>query len=132
MRSRLAAAILAAALTAGCSPATSTASPTETAPALLATQTPAPTPTPSATATPSVTPTPTRVKTPRPKIRTPKPRPTPTKTAKVRKRVQPSVEQGVHPGAFCSDEGALGRTVKGTLMRCSDKPGDIRARWRRA
>src|SRR5690606_16122480 len=39
-------------------------------------------------------------------------------------RTQPPVESGVHPGAFCGHEGALGRTVKGTLMRCSSNPGD--------
>jgi hypothetical protein len=57
-------------------------------------------------------------------------RPTRQPTRKPR-RTQPPVESGVHPGAFCSHEGALGRTVKGTLMRCSSKPGD-RARWRAA
>ena len=39
---------------------------------------------------------------------------------------------GVHPGAFCSPEGAYGRTVKGTLMRCTRKAGEERARWRAA
>src|SRR5690606_12839755 len=57
-------------------------------------------------------------------------RPTRQPTGKPR-RTQPPVESGVHPGAFCSHEGALGRTVKGTLMRCLSKPGD-RARWRAA
>jgi len=40
--------------------------------------------------------------------------------------------QGVHPGAFCSPEGGLGHTVKGTLIRCSTQAGDSRARWRSA
>ncbi len=38
----------------------------------------------------------------------------------------------VTPGAFCSSEGAEGRTVKGTLMRCTSKEGDTRLRWRAA
>lgn len=37
----------------------------------------------------------------------------------------------VHPGSFCSPQGALGRTSAGTLMRC--QPGsDGRNRWARA
>ncbi|MFC8501392.1 HNH endonuclease family protein [Pedococcus sp. NPDC057267] len=43
-----------------------------------------------------------------------------------------AVVQGVHAGAFCSPEGALGRTSAGTLMRCSTTATDPRARWRRA
>jgi hypothetical protein len=42
------------------------------------------------------------------------------------------VREGVHPGAFCSPEGARGYTSAGTLMKCSYKAGDSRARWRRA
>lgn len=42
------------------------------------------------------------------------------------------VRKGVHPGAFCSPEGARGYTSAGTLMKCSYKSGDSRARWRRA
>jgi hypothetical protein len=44
----------------------------------------------------------------------------------------PAPVQAVHPGAFCSPEGALGHTAAGTLMRCSIKAGDSRARWRAA
>ncbi|WP_449061236.1 PASTA domain-containing protein [Planomonospora algeriensis] len=40
------------------------------------------------------------------------------------------VVPGVHPGAFCSPRGALGRSKSGVLMRCSTKAGDSRARWR--
>ncbi|MEU8241067.1 hypothetical protein AB0C07_22720 [Actinoplanes missouriensis] len=40
--------------------------------------------------------------------------------------------KNVHPGAFCSPEGARGYTSAGTLMKCSYKSGDNRARWRRA
>jgi hypothetical protein len=39
---------------------------------------------------------------------------------------------GVHPGAFCSPEGALGLTNKGTLMRCKPSATDSRDRWRKA
>jgi hypothetical protein len=39
---------------------------------------------------------------------------------------------GVHPGAFCSPQGATGVTSAGTPMVCSTKPGDSRARWRSA
>ncbi|GGM83226.1 hypothetical protein GCM10007977_100710 [Dactylosporangium sucinum] len=38
----------------------------------------------------------------------------------------------VTPGAFCSPEGAIGYTSKGTKMRCTRKPGEDRARWRAA
>ncbi len=56
----------------------------------------------------------------------PKPKPTPVKTT------APSVQKGVHPGAFCSPRGALGRTSKGTLMRCGPSATDSRNRWRAA
>ncbi|GIL28205.1 HNH endonuclease family protein [Actinocatenispora comari] len=37
----------------------------------------------------------------------------------------------VHPGAFCSSEGAVGVTDRGTPMRCTSKNGD-QPRWRSA
>jgi hypothetical protein len=87
-----------------------------------------PGPAPLTALTPKVVPTPARTRTPsratKP-VTEPAPRPTPQPTS-------PSRVQGVHPGSFCSPEGALGFTVKGTLMRCSFKTGDIRARWRSA
>ena len=61
----------------------------------------------------------------------PKPAPKPV-TKPAPKPATPSPIQGVHPGSFCSPQGALGRTNRGTLMRCSFKAGDIRARWRSA
>lgn len=68
-----------------------------------------------------------------------RPRPTPTAThhhakhpTPTRTRTSPPVQHGVHPGAFCSPHGALGYTDKGTLMRCSTKPGDPYWRWRSA
>lgn len=124
MRSRTIATLVVLALAGSCYAATKSSDPPAagTSAALYA----APTPTPSETFT--ATPKPTRTKTPKPKVRTPKPRPTPSKTRKPK----PTLERGVHPGAFCSHVGALGTTVRGTLMRCSDKVGDIRARWRRA
>ncbi len=76
----------------------------------------APSPTPTAKAAPKPAPQPA----PKP---APKPAPQPA---------SPSPVQGVHPGAFCSPEGAFGYTTKGTLMQCTFKAGDIRARWRSA
>ncbi|MEV7617755.1 hypothetical protein [Streptomyces sp. NPDC089799] len=38
----------------------------------------------------------------------------------------------VTPGAYCSTQGATGRTKAGTLMRCTKKAGEARARWRAA
>lgn len=49
---------------------------------------------------------------------------------------QPQTNQGqvsqnyVHPGSFCSQEGATGVTTKGTPMVCISRDGD-RPRWRR-
>jgi len=36
----------------------------------------------------------------------------------------------VHPGAFCSPDGAVGYTSAGTRMVCSTTPADSRDRWR--
>jgi hypothetical protein len=36
----------------------------------------------------------------------------------------------VHPGAFCSPEGATGHTTKGTAMTCRTSTTDSRDRWR--
>ncbi|RIY25577.1 hypothetical protein CJI51_06225, partial [Bifidobacteriaceae bacterium WP021] len=44
---------------------------------------------------------------------------------------QPSASQNyVHPGSFCSEEGATGITTKGTPMVCRSRDGD-RPRWGR-
>lgn len=77
---------------------------------LYAAPTPAPAPTPSTKPTPRPAPRPTRTSTPQ----------------------APAPIRVVSPGAFCSPEGDLGHTKKGTLMRCSMKAGDNRARWRAA
>lgn len=42
-----------------------------------------------------------------------------------------SEQQGVHPGAFGSPQGATGRTSAGTPMKCTTTEEDSRARWRR-
>jgi hypothetical protein len=68
---------------------------------------------------PKVTASPTPEDSPSPKPAAPKPQ-------------APAPIQGVHPGSFCSSEGALGYTKAGTLMRCSYKVGDSRLRWRSA
>jgi hypothetical protein len=36
----------------------------------------------------------------------------------------------VHPGAFCSPEGATGQTESGTAMVCRRESGEERPRWR--
>jgi hypothetical protein len=77
----------------------------------------------SADAAPAASPTPART--------TAKPT-TPPATHRVSPRPRTttaSVRRGVHAGAFCSPEGAYGRTAAGTLMHC-EGPGQ--ARWRRA
>ncbi|MEU4237099.1 hypothetical protein [Actinoplanes sp. NPDC026619] len=87
-------------------------------------------PKPKAT-TARATPKPTTPK-PKPKPTTAKPKPKPT-TAKPKPTTKPTAGgQAVHPGAFCSPEGATGHTTKGTLMRCTLKSGEDRARWRKA
>ena len=62
--------------------------------------------------------------------------PTPTSRTTSRPTSQPTQEPGpgtptvVHPGAYCSPEGATGVTDRGTPMTCSARTGDDRARWR--
>lgn len=36
----------------------------------------------------------------------------------------------VHPGAWCEDEGARGKTAKGTEMECTADPNGEAKRWR--
>jgi hypothetical protein len=82
------------------------------------------------TVTVTVTPTPTRTRvkpTPRKVVVKRTPKPVPKRTQAPR----PAIRSGVHPGSFCAPQGAMGRTVKGTLMQCSSKGGD-QARWRSA
>ncbi len=43
-----------------------------------------------------------------------------------------SAGQIVHPGAFCSPEGAHGVTSRGTPMTCKTSAADSRARWRKS
>ncbi|MFJ8691249.1 hypothetical protein [Micromonospora wenchangensis] len=85
------------------------------------------------TVTTSAAPKPTRTPTARkttspPRISTPKPKPKPTPV----KTTAPSMQKGVHPGAFCKPRGALGRTSTGKLMRCGPSATDSRNRWRAA
>ncbi|MYW01275.1 hypothetical protein [Streptomyces sp. SID3343] len=60
------------------------------------------------------------------------PKKDPPKEDPPKKDPPPDTGGSVHPGAFCSPEGATGTTVKGTLMVCSAKAGDSRVRWRAA
>lgn len=56
---------------------------------------------------------------------------TPSPTPKAATTSPPTTtDMGVHPGAFCSPEGTLGYTKKGTPMACTLKAGDAHARWR--
>lgn len=86
----------------------------------------------TATATAAGKATATRTVTKKPRTRTV----TVTRTVRTRSSARtettkgPSVQRGVHPGAFCSPRGAIGYTAKGTRMRCSTKPDDPYARWR--
>ncbi|MEW1951982.1 HNH endonuclease family protein [Terrabacter sp. NPDC080008] len=84
--------------------------------------------------TPKTSPSPAAPPAPKPTSKpAPKPAPAPPPAPKpAPKPASPATVQGVHPGAFCAPQGALGYTVKGTLMRCTFKSGDIRARWRSA
>jgi hypothetical protein len=88
---------------------------------LIAPPVPTGAPVPPTTAAPPAVPR----KAPAPKKTTKKPAPKPTKTTK-------PPQAGVHPGAFCAPPGAYGYTSAGTLMHCTPKAGDIRARWRAA
>jgi outer membrane biosynthesis protein TonB len=75
---------------------------------------------------------PAATRKPSPKPTTHKPAPKPTTKKPAPKPTTKAPAGFVHPGAFCSPEGAFGKTSKGTLMRCTFKSGDIRARWRAA
>jgi hypothetical protein len=99
---------------------TSAAEPTTTVPAPAVT-----TAEPPAKATTSRTSTKPATKKPSTKPATRKPSPKPTSKP-------PSGQLGVHPGAFCSPEGGIGYTSKGTRMRCTRKAGEDQARWRAA
>lgn len=90
---------------------------------------PSPSSSPTRSAVASPPPAPTSIPTtpaappPPPPATTPPPADTPPADAPV---------YGVHPGAFCSPEGAYGYTDRGTLMHCTTKPTDPYARWRAA
>jgi hypothetical protein len=53
-------------------------------------------------------------------------------TKKTSSHTSPARPPVVHPGAFCTPQGARGVTVKGTPMRCTTTATDSRARWRSA
>ena len=106
-------------------PAASSAGlPLLAAPATAATTYATTKPTPSHT-TKTAKPSPTSKAAPKPRPTTRKPTPKPTKTTS-------PTRKGVHPGAFCSPEGARGTTSAGTAMRCTRKAGEDQARWRKA
>jgi hypothetical protein len=87
---------------------------------------------PAVSASPSLTPT-TSKPSPTPKPTSPKPAPKRTTAApRTANPTTQSIRTGVHPGAFCSPAGALGRTSAGTLMQCKTSATDSRLRWRAA
>ncbi|MEU0560008.1 hypothetical protein [Dactylosporangium sp. NPDC006015] len=94
---------------------------------------PSPSPSPSASPSASVAASVPATGVPAPKTTTGAAKPTTTKPAPP-KTTAPAGggNNNVHPGAFCSPEGAIGHTSTGTLMRCTRKPGEDRARWRAA
>ncbi|MGI5181104.1 hypothetical protein ACQEVZ_32830 [Dactylosporangium sp. CA-152071] len=98
-----------------------------------ASDSPSPSPSPSASPSASVAASVPATGVPAPKTTTGAAKPTTTKPAPP-KTTAPAGggNNNVHPGAFCSPEGAIGHTSTGTLMRCTRKPGEDRARWRAA
>ena len=64
-------------------------------------------------------------RTKRPATKKPRTKPTPSPTVTAQGPI-------VRAGAFCSPVGAIGYTEKGTMMRCTRRLGEIRARWRAA
>lgn len=81
---------------------------------------------PSPTGSPTASPTPS----PTPQTTAPIVQRTTAPPLRPRTTTPPAERQGVHPGAFCSPEGALGRTVDGVAMSCQLKAGERQARWR--
>ncbi|GAA0580878.1 hypothetical protein GCM10010172_77220 [Paractinoplanes ferrugineus] len=122
----------AVALPASSSPAAEsvpTVESTTAAPATTAAATVAPAAEPTTGKPTTARPTPRRT-TAQP-TRAPKPKPTTTRP-KPRPTTKAPTAGTVHPGAFCSPEGARGVTSKGTAMRCTFKSGDKQPRWRAA
>jgi hypothetical protein len=79
---------------------------------------------PSSSPAPTATPPPPGSPQPTEPLAAP---PTPTSTP------APPGDRGlVHPGAFCSPDGATGHTSAGTPMRCTTTSTDSRNRWRAA
>ncbi|MGI5243303.1 hypothetical protein [Dactylosporangium sp. CA-139066] len=136
---RLAAVTLAVLALAGCGPDTTTpAKPNNLigdAPSASASASPSDSPSPTPAVTDTVVPT-TVPPVPTPAVTTKKPAPvnTTTKPPAPPKTTKPAGNPGpiVHPGAFCSPEGAIGYTSAGTRMRCTLKAGEKQPRWRAA
>lgn len=62
----------------------------------------------------------------------PKPAPAPAPKPAPAPAPKPAPAGVVHPGAFCSPQGAVGVTSAGTAMVCKPSATDNRARWRAA
>jgi Protein of unknown function (DUF1524) len=94
-------------------------------PAVVQQTTTAPPPTSVAAPPPVVTHPTTRAPAP-----APAPRPAPAPAPKPTPAPAPAPAGVVHPGAFCSPQGATGVTSAGTPMVCTSTATDSRARWR--
>jgi hypothetical protein len=102
---------------------------------ILPSESPSPSPSPSPSESPSPTAAPTTVAPPPQQPTTQAPAPPPQATEAPAPPPPPPAggpQQGVHPGAFCSPQGAMGNTVDGTLMQCKPSATDSRNRWRKA
>ncbi|MER7273555.1 hypothetical protein ABT369_03785 [Dactylosporangium sp. NPDC000244] len=135
-------AVLAVAALAACDPNTP-AKPNNlvgVAPSAEASPSESPSPSPSASPTPSAEIPTTAAAVPTPPPPTPaattkKPAPAKTTTKPPAPKTTPPAGNpvgNVHPGAFCSPEGAIGYTSAGTRMRCTLKAGEKQPRWRAA
>ncbi|MGC4813172.1 hypothetical protein ACLQ29_21820 [Micromonospora sp. DT228] len=126
--------------------ATVTASPTPSAeasttpsPALIPTPGPQRTigaPTSRPVAKPTTSKPKAKATTPAPKPKTTAPKPKATTTAPKPKpttaKPKPPAVSTVHPGAFCSTQGARGVTKTGKPMVCTTTATDAKKRWRAA
>ncbi|WP_426509370.1 hypothetical protein ACPPVO_01380 [Dactylosporangium sp. McL0621] len=91
---------------------------------------------PSPSVAPVIVPT-TAPAVPVPVVTTKNPTPAKTKTTTKPPAPKTTAPAGgpvgnVHPGAFCSPEGAIGYTSAGTRMRCTRNAGENQPRWRAA
>ncbi|MFG3559038.1 hypothetical protein ACGGAQ_32160 [Micromonospora sp. NPDC047557] len=96
---------------------------------------------PSATPAPALSPTPAPKRTSgtptsrpvvKPTTSKPKPKPTTAAPKPTTAKPKPPAVSTVHPGAFCSKQGARGVTKTGKPMVCTTTAADPKKRWRAA